>query len=64
MAHAKLVCIPFLCVVEDFVVVVDVLGGVASDGVALGIWIRLHNSGRVGHLLVGCPSLLHSVQGG
>jgi hypothetical protein len=24
----------------------------------------LHNSGRDGHLLVGCPSFSHSVQGG
>jgi len=51
-------------VVEDFVVAVDVLGEVASNGVALGSWIRLCNSGRVRHQLVGCPSLSHSVQGG
>jgi hypothetical protein len=64
MAQAKLVCNPFLHVVEDSIVAVDVLGGVASNGVALGSWIRLCNSGRVGHMLVGCPSLSHSVQGG
>jgi hypothetical protein len=64
MAQEKLVCNPFLHVVEDSVVAVDVLGGVVSNGVALGSWIRLCNSGRVGHLLVGCPSLSHSAQGG
>jgi hypothetical protein len=64
MEHAKLVCNPFLRVVEDSILAVDVLGGVASNGVSLGSWIRLHNSGRVGHPLVGCPSLLHSAQGG
>jgi hypothetical protein len=26
--------------------------------------MRLRNSGRDGHLLVGCPYLLHSTQGG
>jgi hypothetical protein len=26
--------------------------------------MRLHNSGRDGHLLVGCPSFSHSAQGG
>jgi hypothetical protein len=51
-------------VVEDSIVAVDVLGGVASNVVSLERWIRLCNSGRVGHLLVGCPSLSHSVQGG
>jgi hypothetical protein len=60
MAHAKLVCIPFLHVVEESIIAVEVLGGVASNGVSLGRWIRLHNSGRVGGLLVGCPYLLHS----
>jgi hypothetical protein len=64
MAQAKLVCNPFLRVVEDFIVAVDVLGGVARNGVTLGSWIRLGNSGRVGHLLVGFPSLSHSAQGG
>jgi hypothetical protein len=47
MAHAKLVCSPFLCVVEDSGVVINVLGGVANNGVSLGSWIRLCNSGRV-----------------
>jgi hypothetical protein len=60
----NLVCNPLLPVVEDFVVAVDVPSGVASNMVSLGSWIILRNSGRVGHLLVGCPSLSHSVQGG
>jgi hypothetical protein len=64
MAQVKLVRNPFLCLVEDSVVVVDILGEMESNGVSLGSWIRLCNSGRVGHLLVGCPSLLHSVQEG
>jgi hypothetical protein len=64
MAQAKLVCNPFLCVVEDSIVATEVLGGVVSDGVSLGRWIRLRNSRRVGHMLVGCPSLSHNVQGG
>ena len=64
MAHAKLVRNHFLHVVEDSVVAVDVLGGVARNEFSLGSWIRLRNSGRVGHLLVGCPFLLHSAKGG
>jgi hypothetical protein len=64
MAEEKLVCNPFLHVVEDLVVAVDVLGGVASNGVVLGSWIILHNLGRVGHILVGFPSIFHSAQGG
>ena len=64
MAQAKLVRNPFLHLVEVYVVVVDVLGGVVRNGVALGSWIRLCNSRRLGHLLVGCPYLSHSVQGG
>jgi hypothetical protein len=64
MAHTKLICVPFLCVVEESVVAVDVLGGVANNGVILGSWIILRNSGRVGHMLVVCPSLSHSAQGG
>jgi hypothetical protein len=36
MAQAKLVHNPFLHVVEDSVVVVDVLGRVESNGIALG----------------------------
>jgi hypothetical protein len=55
---------PLLIAVEEFVVAVDVLGGLASSVVSLGSWIRLCNSGRVGHRLVGCPSLLHRAQGG
>jgi hypothetical protein len=38
-------------------------GVVESNGVSLGIWIRLCNLGRLGHMLVGCPSLSHSVKG-
>ena len=64
MVEEKLVCNPFLRVVVDSLVAVDVLRGVASNGVSLGRWIRLHNSGRVGLMLVGCPSLFHSAQGG
>jgi hypothetical protein len=64
MAHEKLFCNPFLHVVEESVVAVDVLGGVEINGVALGSWIRLCNLGRVVHMLVRCPSILHSVQGG
>jgi hypothetical protein len=60
MAQEKLVRDPFLHLVEVSVVVVDVLGGVVSNGGALGSWIRFCNSGGVGHLLVGCPSLSHS----
>ena len=64
MAQANLVCNPLLPVVGDTVVVLDVLDEMTSDVVARGSWIRLHNSGRVGHLLVGCPSLSHNAQGG
>jgi hypothetical protein len=60
MEHAKLVRMPFLHMVEDSIVVVDVLGGVERNGVSLASWIRLCKSGRVGHMLVGCPSLSHS----
>jgi hypothetical protein len=62
MEQANLVCNPLLRVVEDFVVAVDVLGGVVSNVVALGSWIRLCNLGRVGHILVGCPSFSHSAR--
>ena len=64
MAEANLVHNPLLRVVEDSVVVVDVLGGVAINVVSLGSWIKLCNSRRVGHILVGCPSLSNSAQGG
>jgi hypothetical protein len=62
MAQEKLVCNPFLHVVEELIVVVDVLGGMEINGFSLGRWIRLHNSRRLGHMLVGCPSLSHSVE--
>jgi hypothetical protein len=64
MAQANLVCNPLLHVLEESVVEVDVLGGMASNVVSLGSWIRLCNLGRGVHILVGCPSLSHSVQGG
>jgi hypothetical protein len=64
MTHTNLVRNPLLCVVEDSIVEVDVLGGVVRNGVSLGSWRRLCNSRRVGHMLVGCPSLSHSAQGG
>jgi hypothetical protein len=64
MAQENLVRNPLLPVVEESRVAVDVFGGVASNVVSLGSWIKLCNSGRVGHILVGCPSLSNSVQGG
>ena len=60
----NLVRIHLMPIGEDVVVVLDVLGEVTSNVVARGSWIRLRNSGREGHLLVGCPSLSQSVQGG
>jgi hypothetical protein len=62
MAQANLVQNPLLPIVEDFIVAVDVLGGVVINVVSLGSWIRLCNSGRLGHILVGCLSLSHSVK--
>jgi hypothetical protein len=64
MAQANLVRNPLLLAVDDSEVAVGVLGGMVSSVVARGSWIRLRNSGRVGNLLVGCPSLSHSAQGG
>jgi hypothetical protein len=64
MAQANLVHNPLLLIVEYYVVEVDALGGVESNVVSLGRLIRLHNFGRVGHILVGFPSLSHSLQGG
>jgi hypothetical protein len=64
MAQENFIHNPLLCVVEDSIVAVDVLGGVVSNVVTLGSWIRLCNSGSIGHMLVGCPSLSHSAQGG
>jgi hypothetical protein len=64
MEHANLVRIPLLPVVGDVVVVLGVLGEVMSDVVTRGSWIILCNSGREGHLFVGCPSFSHSAQGG
>jgi hypothetical protein len=64
MAQANLVHNPLLLVVEHSIVAMDVLGGVVTNVVFLGSWIRLHNLGRVGHRLVEFHSLLHSVQEG
>jgi hypothetical protein len=61
MAHENLVCIPFLPIVGDVGVVLWVLGEAISEVVSLGSWIKFHNSGREGHLFVGCPSISHSV---
>jgi hypothetical protein len=64
MAQVNFVRNPLLYVVEDVVVVLDVLGQATRNVVDRGSWIKLRNYERVGHLLVGCPSLSHSVQGG
>jgi hypothetical protein len=64
MAHTNLVCNPLLPIVGDIVIVLDVLGEEVSNVVARGSSIRLHNSGRYGHLLVRCLSLSHNAQGG
>jgi hypothetical protein len=64
MAQENLVCSPLLPVVEGVVVVLYVLGEAERDVVTYGSWIELCNSRSVGHLLVGCPSLSHSAQGG
>jgi hypothetical protein len=64
MAQANLVHNPLFLVVEKSGVAVDVLGGVVINVVSLGSWIRVRNLGRLGNLLVGCPSLSHSAQGG
>ena len=61
MAHANLVSSPLLLV---FYEIVTILEEVMSSGGARGSWMRLRNSGRDENLLVGCPSFLHSVQGG
>jgi hypothetical protein len=63
MAHVNLVRNPLLPVVGDVVVVLGVLGEATSGVVARGSWIKLRNSGREGHRLVGCPSFSHSAQG-
>jgi hypothetical protein len=64
MAHANLVHNPLFLVVGDVLEVLGVLGEAMSGVVARGSWIKLCNSGREGNLFVGCPSLLHSAQGG
>jgi hypothetical protein len=64
MAQMNLVHNHLLPAMEDAIVALDVFGEAVSNVVARGSWIRLRNSGRVGHLLVGCPSLSHSAQGG
>jgi hypothetical protein len=47
MAQANLVRNHLLHVFEDSIVAMVVLGGVVSNGVSLGRWIRLCNLGRV-----------------
>jgi hypothetical protein len=64
MAHENLVHIPLVPIVWDAVVVLDVLVEVMNEVVARGSWIKLCNSGKEGHIFVGCSSLSHNVQGG
>jgi hypothetical protein len=64
VAHENLVCNPLLPIVGEVVVLLGVLGEATRDVVAQGIWIRLRNYGREGHLFVGCPSFSHSAQEG
>jgi hypothetical protein len=64
MAHMNLVHNPLLPAVGDAVVVLGVLDEALSDVFSRGSWIRLRNSGRDGHLLVGCLSHSHNAQGG
>jgi hypothetical protein len=61
MVHANLVHSPLLLV---FCEIATILEEVTSDGGARGSWMRLRNLGRDGHLLVGCLSFSHSMQGG
>ena len=61
MAHVNLVYILLLLV---FYEIAAILEEATSGGGARGSWMRLHNSGRDGNFLVGCPSFSHSVQGG
>jgi hypothetical protein len=61
MAHVDLVLNPLLVV---FCEIAEILEEAMSSGGAQGSWMRLRNSRRDGNLLVGCPSFLHSVQGG
>jgi hypothetical protein len=64
MAQANLVCNPLLLEVEESILVMDILCGVVRNVFSLGSSIKLRNSGRVGHRLVGFSSLSHSAQGG
>jgi hypothetical protein len=61
MVHVNLVCSPLLLV---FYEITAILEEATSGGGAQGSWMRLHNSRRDGHLLVGCPYFSHSAQGG
>jgi hypothetical protein len=63
MAQVNLVHNPVLHLFGDMVVVLGALGEATNDVVTRGSWIKLHNLGREGHRLVGCPYLSHSVQG-
>jgi hypothetical protein len=57
----NLVCIPFLLELGEVVVALATVEN--GDGVGLS-GIRLRNSSRDGHLLVGCLSFSHNAQGG
>jgi hypothetical protein len=64
MAHENLVCKTFLHDEEGSAVVFLVsMIGVGSNGVVLGILIKLHNLGSTGHKLVGCPMMVQSSHG-
>jgi hypothetical protein len=38
--------------------------GVGSSGALMGFGMRFPNSGKVGKILVGCPTVVHNVHGG
>jgi hypothetical protein len=59
MAHANLVRSPLLLV---FCEIAAILEEATIGGGARGSWMRLRNSGRDGHLLVGCLSFSHSAR--
>jgi hypothetical protein len=61
MAQENLVHSPLLLELGEVVVVLAIV--VSGDDVGLS-GIRFRNSGRDGHLWVGCPSFSHSMQGG
>jgi hypothetical protein len=61
MAQANLVRSPLLLELGEVAAVLAIVA--SGDGVGLS-GIRFRNSGRDGHLWVGCPSFSHSAQGG